>query len=132
MPLALPPHVLEPPPEDQHHAAVWAHLNANKIGITNKLLRLAGRLRPRDVYADHVNPAALRRYAYHDFYRALRSMAAEGYAGAPVSGALNVSGAPLLASRLFYLGDTVRPDAGALGLVNMVVFLSQALADSVA
>jgi hypothetical protein len=59
-------------------------------------------------------------------------MAAEGYAGAPLPGAFDASGAPLLARRLFYLGDAARPDAGAVGLVNVAVFLSQALADSVA
>eukprot|EP00580_Thalassiosira_gravida_P018878 CAMPEP_0201658492 /NCGR_PEP_ID=MMETSP0494-20130426/1338_1 /ASSEMBLY_ACC=CAM_ASM_000839 /TAXON_ID=420259 /ORGANISM="Thalassiosira gravida, Strain GMp14c1" /LENGTH=272 /DNA_ID=CAMNT_0048135481 /DNA_START=91 /DNA_END=906 /DNA_ORIENTATION=- len=67
------------PRREEHHAAVWAHLNANKIGISNQLLRSAHRTL-RSLHGNNLDADELRNYAYYDFYGALRSMVEEGYA----------------------------------------------------
>ncbi|KAL9180656.1 hypothetical protein ACHAXT_011109, partial [Thalassiosira profunda] len=107
-----------------HHAAVWAHLNANKIPIANSLLKSAKRL--HNVQGSNVDVDELREYMYHDFYRALRGMSEEGYA-VPIT---NENGEPGLARKVFYLGDSHSADAAAVALINVAVFLSQAMGDS--
>jgi len=127
-PLAPAPAVLEPI-RLEHHMAIWAHLNANKIGISNQLLRVAHRL--HNIHGNNINADELRNYAYYDFFHALRSMAEEGYA-APMADQVDAAGYPLLARSVFYLGDPSFEDAAAVGLINVATFLSQALSESIA
>jgi len=129
-----------------HHVAVWAHLNANKIGISNHLLRVARKRHNLQGGGSTVDVDELRNYAYHDFFHSLRSMAEEGYA-APMpqqqqqqqqqlreGGSENATGEANdpLSRKVFYLGDpSITDDAAAAGLINVAIFLSQAMADSI-
>mmetsp|Transcript_8183 Transcript_8183/g.17747 ORF Transcript_8183/g.17747 Transcript_8183/m.17747 type:complete len:614 (+) Transcript_8183:76-1917(+) len=129
------------PRREEHHAAVWAHLNANKIGISNQLLRSAHRTL-RSLHGNNLDAGELRNYAYYDFYGALRSMVEEGYAVPMMAGGgeqfadADAPGRqqrqPLVARNVFYLGDLAGEDAAAVGLINVATFLSQAMAESIA
>jgi len=132
------------PRREEHHAAVWAHLNANKIGISNQLLRSAHRTL-RSLHGNNLDADELRNYAYYDFYGSLRSMVEEGYA-VPMAGVtvgegefVDVAAAAarlrqiqLVARNVFYLGDLAGDDAAAVGLINVATFLSQAMVESIA
>ena len=119
-----------------HHAAVWAHLNANKLPVSSQLLRVSHRMAS---VKGGVNTDRLRDYAYVDFHRALRYMSERGYAvpideeGRPVQARLG--GEHLEYARsAFYLGSPSADVAPGptVGLVNIALFLSQSLSDSVA
>ncbi|KAL7526640.1 hypothetical protein ACHAXR_001572, partial [Thalassiosira sp. AJA248-18] len=135
-PISAPVPVPIPPPAPgleplrlTHHSAVWAHLNANKITISNQLLRVSHRL--HDIN-HNIDSDELRNYAYHDFYYSIRSMAEEGYAVPMAPDQVDPStGQPLLARSVLYLGDPTYDDAAAVGLVNIAAFLAQALGDSI-
>lgn len=127
---------LRPP----HHAAVWAHLNANKLPISSQLLRVSHRM--STVKSGRGNGDALRDYMYVDFHRAIRYMSERGYAvpvneeGEPIQASLEEGRQVDYARSSFYLGSSDEKDAGrggaTVGLVNIALFLSQSLADSIA
>ena len=58
-------------------------------------------------------------------------MSEEGYA-VPLIDQLDADGRPALARNVFYLGDADSENGAAVGLINVAVFLSQALAESIA
>ena len=107
-----------------HHSAIWAHMNANKLPISNTLL----------------GP----NYSYMDFYRALRSMSEQGYA-VPVEDDDDDMGEIIdeFGNRAswkrstFYLGEHIiltptytAGDAAVIGLVNIALFVSQSMSSS--
>ena len=79
-----------------------------------------------------VDKADLRNYSFMDFIRILQSMAEEGYV-VPLADQVDANGNPILARNVFYLGDpNNKTNGAAVGLINVAIFLSQALAESIA
>ncbi|KAL3791129.1 hypothetical protein HJC23_000549 [Cyclotella cryptica] len=113
------------PYRQEHHAAVFAHLNANKIGISNNIFSRARKVHKISSGAK-VDSDAFRHYSYLDFSRALRTMVDVGYV-VPMT---DENGNDISYRNTFYLGDATNVNGAAVGLVNVAVFLSQALADS--
>ncbi|KAL7490313.1 hypothetical protein ACHAW6_016079 [Cyclotella cf. meneghiniana] len=109
----------------EHHAAVFAHLNANKIGVSNNIFSRARKVHKISSGAK-VESDAFRQYSYLDFSRALRTMVDVGYV-VPMT---DDNGNDVSYRNTFYLGDATNVNGAAVGLVNVAVFLSQALADS--
>ena len=110
-----------------HHSAIWAHINANKLPISNTLLR-------------H------NYYSYMDFYRALRSMSEQGYAVPVEEDDNGEAGGEIIDEfgnraswqrTTFYLGEHIitptytAGDAAVIGLVNIALFVSQSMSSSV-
>eukprot|EP00569_Conticribra_weissflogii_P003742 CAMPEP_0171329350 /NCGR_PEP_ID=MMETSP0878-20121228/1211_1 /TAXON_ID=67004 /ORGANISM="Thalassiosira weissflogii, Strain CCMP1336" /LENGTH=571 /DNA_ID=CAMNT_0011829321 /DNA_START=17 /DNA_END=1732 /DNA_ORIENTATION=- len=114
------------PIRQPHFDAVFAHIYANKIGIANQLLSLSQRL--HSIRSSSVDKSDLRNYAFMDFINALRSMAEEGY----VVPKVDAAGNQFQDRNVFYLGNQASDNGAAVGLINVAVFLSQALAESIA
>ena len=123
-----------------HHATVWAHLNANKLPISSQLLRVSHRM--KTVKSGRGNGETLRDYMYVDFHRALRYMSERGYAvpvneeGEAIQASLEEGRQVNYARSTFYLGSSdAKAEGGGgptVGLVNIALYLSQSLADSIA
>ena len=109
------------PYKEEHHAAVFAHLNANKIPIVNNVFH-----RGKKILGNTANPDAFRQYSYLDFAKALRTMSEIGY----VVPLMDEDENDVSYRNTFYLGDATTVDGAAVGLINVAVFLSQAMADS--
>ena len=112
------------PFKEKHHAAIFAHLDANKININNNIFWRSKRI--HNVAGSKVDLDAFRRYSYSDFTNALRTMSEIGYMVPLMDEEEN----DISYRNTFYLGDGTSIDGAAVGLINIAVFLSQALADS--
>eukprot|EP00956_Cyclotella_meneghiniana_P006054 scaffold7867_cov77-Cyclotella_meneghiniana.AAC.5 len=108
------------PFQQHHHAAIFTHLNANKININNHIFNRAKSEIGRAVY-----PSAFRKYSFSDFTNALRTMAEIGYIVPKDDEGNDVS-----YRNTFYLGEPTSIDAAAVGLINVAIFLSMGIADS--
>ena len=98
-----------------HHAVIWTHITANKVPLSN-------------IISKHNNGNTI---GYYDFIRALKSMSERGYA-IPIDERGTISSSGKRANwepRVFYLGQLGinQGDAAVLGLVNIALFLSQAV-----
>jgi hypothetical protein len=112
------------PFKQEHHAAVFAHLNANKIGLSNNIFSRARKI--HKMSSTNGNSDAFRKYSFLDFSRSLRTMVEIGYV-VPLK---DEQERDISYRNTFYLGDASNVNGAAVGLINVAVFLSQALADS--
>jgi len=115
-----------------HHLAIWAHVSANKLSISSHLLQIAHSRLSKLYGTDNINTDQIRNYMYDDFYNAITSMSEQGYA-TPTSDSTTNRGGNEQNLSTFYLGETAHSmgDAAVVGLVNIALFLSQAMADSI-
>ena len=115
-----------------HHMAIWSHVSANKVKISNHLLQIAYSRLSKLYGTDNINTDQIRNYAFDDFYNAITSMSEQGYV-IPTSDSTTNGGGNEQSRSTFYLGETTHSmgDAAVVGLVNIALFLSQAMADSI-
>jgi len=123
-----------------HHMAIWAHVSANKVKISNHLLQIAYSRLSKLYGTDNINTDQIRNYMYDDFYNAITSMSEQGYV-IPTSDSTTNRGNNVeldmfgneQSRSTFYLGETTHSmgDAAVIGLVNIALFLSQSMADSI-
>lgn len=121
--IPAPAPVQIPTPSTRTHFAVFAHLSANKLAISNTILYRARRIHGAAGGSDR---AEFREYSFFQFQEALRVMAEGGYVVPVTDG----DGKDVSFRRTFYLGEEGDVNAAAVGLVNVALFLSLALADS--
>ena len=115
-----------------HHMSIWAHISANKIKISIHLLQISYSRLTKLYGAENINTDEVRRYAFDDFYNAITSMSEQGYVIPTSDVELDMFGNEQ-SRNTFYLGETTHSmgDAAVVGLVNIALFLSQAMADSI-
>jgi len=115
-----------------HHLAIWAHVSANKLSISSHLLQIAHSRLSKLYGTDNINTDQIRNYAFDDFYNAITRMSEQGYA-TPTSDSTTNRGGNEQNLSTFYLGETTHSlgDAAVVGLVNIALFLSQAMSDSI-
>ncbi|KAL7515333.1 hypothetical protein ACHAXN_013486 [Cyclotella atomus] len=106
------------PYKHEHHAAIFAHLNANKISIYNNIFS-----RSKKLYPSTTNTKTSRSYSYQQFTNALRTMSEIGYT-IPY---IDENDQESSYQNTFYLGDPQSKDGATVGLLNIILFLSSSI-----